>query len=224
LKSNKTKEAKLPEKVLLNDKEVNIKDGINLHYGQNIVAKFNGLSPQKSYFLIAKTENRGWSPAAQTIFQAIPRPLQFALKFAFFGAVGFIASRKFWNDAGLSLPLFALLGGQSTPYLAVWSGSEYILENDIMFSPTFNYDPDLTVAKNRYEAGLCAPDLYCIKHYQKPLASGKVISYLVSASGFYTDLRTQNRKFPQSSSRLLEHKKTGQNQKLLTVGRQKRNK
>jgi hypothetical protein len=119
--------------------------------------------------------------------------LRFALKFAFFGIVG-LATRKFWSDAGLSLPLFALVGGQSTPYLAVWNGKDYVTENDIMFSPTLNYDPDLAVAKNRYESGACAPDLYVIKNYRKHLPGGRVASYVVSASGFYTDLRIQNRK------------------------------
>lgn len=198
LAKEKMAKALLPSKVWVLDKETDAKNifgnsflgeakGIRLNYGQRASVSFNGLDSSKSYFLLARARERGWSPRAQTVFHVLPQPA----RLAFLAGAAFLFT-KFFGKFAATFPLFALLGNGSTPYLAVWDGKNYVLDNDVLFSSVFNYSDNLALVKSRYEKGEFGPDLYKIKGLKSGLPDGLVETYLFSASGFYTDIRVQN--------------------------------
>ena len=195
--------AVLPKRVLVMNKEVSPTKSIKLNYGQNSGIEFSGLKSGRHYFLVAKARERGFSPQAKTVFHTMPK----ALRYAALAGFALIFSRLF-NKLFLSLPLFALLTGQSTPYLAIWNGKNYVIDNDVMFSSVFNYSDNLNFIKNRYEMGHCPPDLYKIKQLTK-VKGDTAESYLFSVSGFYTDLRVQHQNLFKSFAWLTEKIKNG---------------
>ncbi len=56
----------------------------------------------------------------------------------------------------------------STPFLAVWNGLKYALENDFLFGKPQSHFFDLSFAKKQYESGKVSPDLYKIQTEIKP--------------------------------------------------------
>lgn len=52
--------------------------------------------------------------------------------------------------------------GQSTPFLAVFDGNKYKLENDILFGRPKSYHPSFEVAQFLYRDGRISPDMYKI--------------------------------------------------------------
>lgn len=51
-------------------------------------------------------------------------------------------------------------GSASTPFLAVWNGKKYEIENDFLFGKPANYFADFAQGKKIFEAGQIGPDLY----------------------------------------------------------------
>lgn len=54
-------------------------------------------------------------------------------------------------------------GGGSTPFLAVWDGLKYVLDNDFLFGKPQSHFFDLATAKEQYESSKISPDLYKIQ-------------------------------------------------------------
>lgn len=59
-------------------------------------------------------------------------------------------------------------GDVSTPFLAVWDGFKYALENDFLFGKPKSYFFDLASAKEQFESSRVSPDLYKIQTAIKP--------------------------------------------------------
>lgn len=59
-------------------------------------------------------------------------------------------------------------GSWSTPFLAVWDGKEYKIENDFLFGKPRSYFADFSEGKRNYESGWVSPDLYKIQSPFKP--------------------------------------------------------
>lgn len=59
-------------------------------------------------------------------------------------------------------------GIASTPFLAVWNGKEYEIENDFLFGKPFSYFANFTQGKKIFETGQIGPDLYKIQSPIEP--------------------------------------------------------
>jgi len=63
------------------------------------------------------------------------------------------------NNLFGATPVYADAPVSSTPFLAVWTGKEYKIENDFLFGKPHSYFSDFTEGKRNYESGWISPDL-----------------------------------------------------------------
>ncbi len=97
-------------------------------------------------------------------------------------------------------------GGSSTPFLSIWNGKEYKIENDILFSKPRSEFSNCAYGRREYEAKRVSPDLYKIQTPFK-LKDGKIsfqIQEIEPEESFFSGLNLLRGVHPANSEIIVD--------------------